>query len=78
MKTAVSVPDDVFEGAERLARREGRSRSEVYSAALREYVARHDPDEIVEAIDAVVATTGEGIDPFVAAATRHTLEVADW
>jgi metal-responsive CopG/Arc/MetJ family transcriptional regulator len=29
MKTAVSVPDDVFESAERLARRERRSRSEV-------------------------------------------------
>ena len=48
MKTAVSVPDDIFEGAERLARREGRSRSEVYSAALREYVARHSPDEVTE------------------------------
>ena len=67
MKTAVSVPDEVFEGAERLARREGRSRSEVYSAALREYVARHDPDDIVDALD-----------PFVAAASQRTLEAIDW
>jgi len=78
MKTAVSVPDDVFEGAERLARREGRSRSEVYSAALREYVARHATDEVVEALDHVVAEIGEGIDPFVFAASRQTLEVTDW
>lgn len=78
MKTAVSVPDDVFEGAERLARREGRSRSEVYSAALREYVARHDPDELVEAIDDVVAKVAEGTDPFVAAASRQTIEATDW
>jgi metal-responsive CopG/Arc/MetJ family transcriptional regulator len=78
MKTAVSVPDDVFEGAERLARREGRSRSEVYSAALREYVARHATDEIVEALDHVVAEIGEGIDPFVSAASRQTLDVTDW
>jgi len=78
MKTAVSVPDDVFLGAERLARREGRSRSEVYSAALREYVARHAPDEVVEALDLVVAEVGEGIDPFVAAASRRALESTEW
>jgi metal-responsive CopG/Arc/MetJ family transcriptional regulator len=78
MKTAVSVPDDVFEGAERLARREGRSRSEVYSAALRDYVARHDPDAIVEAIDRVVADVGEAIDPFVIASSRRALEATDW
>jgi predicted transcriptional regulator len=78
MKTAVSVPDDVFQRAERLARREGRSRSEVYSAALREYVARHSPDEVADALDRVVADVGEGSDPFLAAASRRTLESTDW
>ena len=78
MKTAVSVPDDVFEGAERLARREGRSRSEVYSAALRDYVARHEPDEIADALDRVVAEVGEGSDPFLAVAGRRILESTDW
>jgi metal-responsive CopG/Arc/MetJ family transcriptional regulator len=78
MKTAVSVPDEVFERAERLARREGRSRSEVYSAALREYVSRHEPDEIVAALDLVIADVGEVIDAFVVAASRRTLETTDW
>lgn len=78
MKTAVSVPDDVFERAERLARREKRSRSDVYSAALREYVARHLPDEVAEALDRVVGDVGEGIDPFVTDATRRTLESTEW
>jgi metal-responsive CopG/Arc/MetJ family transcriptional regulator len=36
MKTAVSIPDDVFEGAERLARRTKKSRSQLFSDALRE------------------------------------------
>ena len=45
MKTAVSIPDEIFEKVERLAEREKRTRSELYSAALREYVARHAPDE---------------------------------
>jgi metal-responsive CopG/Arc/MetJ family transcriptional regulator len=78
MKTAVSVPDDVFEGAERLARREGRSRSEVYSAALREYVARHDADEIADALNDVVASIGVGMDPFVTEASKRMLEATEW
>lgn len=78
MKTAVSVPDDVFESAERLVRRERRSRSEVYSAALREYVARHSPDEITEAIDRVVADVGGTIDPFVSKAGMRMLENTEW
>jgi predicted transcriptional regulator len=78
MKTAVSVPDDVFQSAERLARRERRSRSEVYSAALREYVARHAPDEITDALDKVLADTGASVDPFVAAAGVRAVDRADW
>jgi predicted transcriptional regulator len=78
MKTAVSVPDDVFERADQLARRGGRSRSEVYSAALREYLARHAPDEVTDALDLVVREVGEGGDPFVAEAARGTLMATEW
>ena len=35
VKTAVSIPDDVFEAAERLATERNVSRSELYAAALR-------------------------------------------
>ena len=78
MKTAVSVPDDVFESAERLARRERRSRSEVYSAALREYVARHAPDEVTDALNRVVSEVGPTLDPFVDRASTQILENTEW
>ena len=78
MKTAVSVPDDVFESAERLARRERRSRSEVYSAALREYVARHSPDEVTDALNRVVSDVGDTMDPFVERASARILEKTEW
>lgn len=78
MKTAVSIPDEVFAKVERLARRAGRSRSEVFSAALAEYVARHAPDEVTEAMDRVIADLGDQIDPFVSAAGRQVLEHAEW
>lgn len=78
MKTAVSIPDDVYQRVERFARRTRRSRSEVYSAALREYVNRHAPDEVTEAMNRVCADTDTGADAFVAAAARRVLERSEW
>ncbi|MBA2315182.1 MAG: ribbon-helix-helix protein, CopG family [Chloroflexi bacterium] len=80
MKTAISVPDEVYRKADRLARRSGRSRSEVYSAALREYVARHDPDEVTEALDRAIEELAEtGVEVgFVDAAARQVLSSTEW
>jgi metal-responsive CopG/Arc/MetJ family transcriptional regulator len=78
MKIAISVPDDVFEEAEELARRTKRSRSEVYSRALAEYVARHAPDRVTEAMDRALAEVGEPADPFVRGVARRVLKRSDW
>ena len=78
MKPAVSIPDDVFEKVERFARRTKRSRSEVFSTALREYIARHDPDEVTDAINRAVDELGDQTDDFVAAAARRVLEKTEW
>ena len=78
MKTVVSIPDEVFVQAERLARRGGKSRSQVFSDALREYVSRHAPDEVTEAMDVVCARVGEQRVPFVTAAARRALERTEW
>jgi metal-responsive CopG/Arc/MetJ family transcriptional regulator len=78
MKTAISVPDDVYERAERFARRERRSRSEVYSTAVREYVARHEPDVVTEALNDVIADISPEVDPFVLAAGRQLLAQSEW
>jgi metal-responsive CopG/Arc/MetJ family transcriptional regulator len=78
MKTAVSIPDEVFEGAERFARRTRRSRSRIFSDALREYLARHSPEEITEAANRACTEIGETRDRFVALAARGMLGRADW
>jgi len=78
MKTAVSIPDDVFEKAERLARRMKKSRSELFSRALAEYVARHAPDQVTEAMNQVCADIGMEPDSFRSAAARRTLERVEW
>lgn len=79
MKTAVSVPDDLFERVDRLAKRSRRSRSEVYSAALREYVARHAPDEVTAGLDAVIADVGQPeAGNFTSRAVRDAFESSEW
>jgi len=80
MKTAVSVPDDLFERVDRLARQAGRSRSEVYSAALREYVERHSPDEVTRALDRVIGRLGGSAadDDFAVRAARRVFDTTEW
>jgi predicted transcriptional regulator len=78
MKTAVSIPDAIFEKVERLARGARRSRSEVFSKALEEYVARHAPDEVTEAMDRVCAAVEATPEDFVAKAGRRVLERSEW
>jgi antitoxin MazE6 len=78
MKTAVSIPDDVFEGAERLARRTRKSRSRLYGDAVKEYLARHAPDEITEAMNRICAQVDEPIDKFVSSAARRILQRTEW
>ena len=78
MKTAVSIPDEVFDKADRLARRMKKSRSELYSRALAEYLARHSPDPVTEAMDQVCADLGAKTDDFVSTASRRILERSEW
>ena len=78
MKTAISLPDEIFEEADSLARRLKRSRSEIYREALREYLARHDPDAVTKAMNQVCAELDARADPAVSAAARRILERTEW
>jgi len=78
MKTAISIPDPVFNEAEGLARKLGISRSRLYARALSAFVASHSPERITEAMDAAVAAAGEGSEPFVRQGARRILERSEW
>ena len=92
MKTAISIPDDVFEAAEQLARASGQTRSGLYSRAVREYVARHAPERVTEALDRALehidastadASTAEAPAPapdtaFAVESGRRVLEETEW
>ncbi len=77
MKTAISIPDDLFADAEELARELKKSRSRLYGDALREYVARHSTESVTEALDRVCDDL-HCRSAFTGAAARRTFERSDW
>jgi metal-responsive CopG/Arc/MetJ family transcriptional regulator len=78
MKTAVSIPNELFEMAEQLAQRTQKSRSRLFSDALREYVARRSPDKITESMNQAVDEIGGEKDTFLSSASRRRLEQSEW
>lgn len=78
MKTAISLPDAVFRDAERLAKQLRKSRSELYREAVAEYVARHDPEAITEALNRVAENLDTRSDEFTAAAAARVLGRSRW
>ena len=78
MKVAISLPDELFEETEKLVRKAGKTRSEVYRMALEDYIARHDSDRIREAIDAALKNIEAHETVFANAAARKVLELSEW
>lgn len=80
MKTAISIPNPVFEGAERLAARIGMSRSELYATAVAEYMARHRAAGVRERLDAVYDIDDETarLETVLAVAQSESVRREDW
>jgi hypothetical protein len=79
VKTAVSIPDDVFEQAERAAKRLGVSRSELYARAMREFLGARRDAAITASYDEAFADEDEGeADRFRREAVRRTLLAVEW
>lgn len=78
MKTAISLPDAVFRDAERLARRLKKSRSNLYTEAVAEYVARHEPEAVTDALNQVAKELDTRPDDFAFASARRVLERSEW
>lgn len=78
MKTAISLPDELFEAADRLAKRLRLSRSELYARALGRYVEQHGDDGVTCDLDAVYTTQESSLDPLLARAQSASLGPDDW
>jgi predicted transcriptional regulator len=78
MKVAVSIPDDIFAEADRVAEATGKTRSALYSKALAEFLAKRQSDAITAAYNAVHDNGGDDCLDFVLEASRRTLARSEW
>ena len=78
MKTAISIPDEVFDAAEEMAQRLGMSRSQLYVTALREYLEAHRNRGVTARLDQVYEYQDSSLDLRVAEAQTDSLEDEDW
>lgn len=80
MKTAVSIPNELFESAEGFARRLGMSRSELFAKALREYLEEHRSEGITERLNEIYGgevSEDSSLDPALARLQKHSLSDKD-
>jgi metal-responsive CopG/Arc/MetJ family transcriptional regulator len=78
MKTAISLPDSVFQEAEVLAQRLGISRSELYTKALKTYLEKYKSSQILEKLNQVYTEESSDLDPVMAKMQFMSLPSEDW
>ena len=80
VKTAISIPDDVFREAERAAKRLGMSRSELFSRAAIEFLKANPPDDLTASYDAAFSEveTDERLTAHRRRAARAMLRKVEW
>ena len=78
MKTAISLPDDLFLHADQLAKALGMSRSEFYAQALRSFIAARQRNELTDQINAACAELDTALPADIAGAVRQGLLEVEW
>ena len=78
MKTAISLPDDLFQSADALAKRLGVSRSELYATAVAEFLAKHHQAKVTERLDQVYGQQPSRLDRSVRGAQGRSLRSPEW
>jgi metal-responsive CopG/Arc/MetJ family transcriptional regulator len=77
MKTAISVPDQLFQSADALAKRLGVSRSELYATAVAEFLAKHQDAKVTERLDQVYAQQASRIEQPLRRAQGRSLRASE-
>ena len=78
MKTAISVPDDLFRQADDFAKRKGMTRSKLYSDAVADYLAKHRRERITAKLNEVLAQEPNRLDPVLAQIQAASIGRKEW
>jgi len=78
MKTAISIPDQVFEAAETLAHRLGVSRSELYAKAVEAFVKQHRNQGVTARLNDIYSSESNSLDDEHYKLQQRSLDREDW
>lgn len=78
MKTAISIPDPLFESADDLAEEMGVSRSELYARAVEEYLAKHRSADVTAKLNEVYGDEPSGVAPELRSAQARSTNAGGW
>jgi metal-responsive CopG/Arc/MetJ family transcriptional regulator len=78
MKIAISVPDEIFEAGEHLAKQLGLSRSQLYADALSAYLTERGAAAVTAKLNAVYAAESSKLDPVLAHAQLSRVADEAW
>ncbi|MFB6285527.1 MAG: CopG family ribbon-helix-helix protein [Candidatus Bipolaricaulia bacterium] len=74
MKTAISLPDELFKDADRMAQQLGMSRSELFRTALEAYLQRHGSERITELLNEIYSHEASSLDPALERVQCETID----
>ena len=78
MKTAISLPDDVFEQADSLASRLHVSRSQLYVMALEKFINEHRENNLTEKMNDYIEKHGQPVDHIFLNASFKEMRSVEW
>jgi len=78
MKTAISIPDPVFQAADDMAKNLGMSRSELFTLAVSEYIKAHDSQGITRKLNEVYSQAENQLDDLIATMEMDSLSREEW
>ena len=78
MKTAISIPDQVFDKAEQFAREKKISRSALFTKAVNEFIQHHQQKEVTAKLNKVYPEQESSLDPLLADIQAQSLQKEEW
>ncbi len=78
MKTAISLPDNIFDAADDLAGRLKVSRSQLYVMALEKFIRENQETNVTQRINDYIEKHGQPIDPVFLHAAAKDMQKVEW
>ena len=78
MKTAISIPDTIFQQAEKTARQLKITRSELYAKAVEIFISQHHSQSVTEKLNEIYASENSGLEPEFSHAQTAMLDAENW